>query len=68
VQSYEKPIKLVVRTVVGRFDEDGELIGERVLEGPDEAKMVYYPFDVRPLLQSIERGLKAESEPERRPR
>ncbi len=60
--SYEKILKLVVRTVVGRYDEDGELIGERVLEGPDEAKIVYHPFDLRPLLNSIERSLKADQE------
>src|SRR5260221_11374216 len=62
MQSYEKVIKLVVRTVVGRFDEDGELIGERVLEGPEEAKMVYHPFEFHPLLNSIERSLKADQE------
>jgi len=62
MQTYEKVIKLVVRTVVGRFDEDGELIGERVLEGPEEAKMVYHPFELRPLLQNVERGLKADQE------
>ena len=62
MQSYEKIVKFVVRTVVGRFDEDGELIGERTLEGPDEAKIVYHPFDLRPLLSNIERGLKADQE------
>lgn len=44
---YEKAIKHIVTTIVGEYDDDGELIGERSYHAPGQGTAIYHPFGLK---------------------
>lgn len=62
MQTYEKVIRCAIQMTVGMFDEDGELVGERIVPAPDRAETLYHPFDLRALINAYDRELRGEPE------
>lgn len=56
---YEKVIKHLVQPILGKYDDDGELIGERPYYAPGQMSAVYYPagLNLENLTHQINREL-----------
>lgn len=61
MQTYEKIIRAAVQFTAGTFDEDGNLIGERIVPAPNQAETLYYPFDLHTLIDQYNRELRGDA-------